>query len=937
MAETTASARWTRLKELFANARSLDPAERSRMLDDVCAGDPELRVELERLLGNYDEAVRFFAKFPDLAGAVRDVSSAHTFTPGDTVAGRFRVIDFLGQGGMGEVYEVEDLTLNHEHSALKILRASSVNDEEAIHRITRELQLARTITHVNVCRVHDVGQHQTGSGGAITFFTMELLRGETLADRLRAGRLTMAEALPLVQQMVMALDAAHAANVIHGDFKPANIMLAAERDGAERVVVTDFGLARWNPVATALVTRTQDSLGGGTPAYMAPEQLQRRPITAATDVYSLGIVLYEMVTGEYPFEAASTLELALDKLRGVPILEAEHASVLNSRWQTAIAGCLEPSPEKRYQSAPEVLATLEGRLASSRKWWAIGAVGLVAAALVIPAVRSQMRPFLPSAQTSMTIAVMPFANHTGSSASSQDDAAWSAGLAAAVTDRLEALSRRAGGFRVIPAAELAGTGLDTPILVQRRLKPNVILSGEVTGAADRATLTVKVNEPSGQGPTVARVEDVPLHPSGTATAEAAAFSGIVRLLRLPSVGGEFRGNAGDIGQQTAERVYLVARGYLASGSLLPAIRALEHTLQIDSTRASVHADLTGAYLDQFEATGDRTLIAKAQASADAAVERDPASARAHLVRGRVYQTTGQRERAVHELKEALELDPEILDGHRLLAISYEADGDLANAEAQYGEEIGRHPLYWRGYNTFGAFLYFHGRYPEAVRNFVRASELAPANLRVSANLAGLYLFQGRFTAAETENARGLSIAKDAVLYNQLGWSYIFQGRYAEAIGPLEQAVQLPKADPVIWSSLARAYRWEGHHPSEAKRTYATALKLSDEYLYVNPDDTEIRANRAYLLSETGRGSEALREIWATVAAAPSDALVLFTSAVVHELTGDRPGALRALEAAARHGHSMAQIRTHPDLAALREDPGFDRVLEMAPDAGVLRH
>jgi serine/threonine protein kinase/Tfp pilus assembly protein PilF len=938
MADTTAGARWTRLKELFANARSLDPAERRRMLEEACAGDPDLRAEVEQLLGNYDAAVQFFAKFPHLAGAVHDLPSAHTFMPGDTIAGRFRVVNVLGQGGMGDVYEVEDLTLNHEHSALKILRARGVGDEESIHRIARELQLARTITHVNVCRVHDVGQHQTGDGGSITFFTMELLRGETLASRLRAGRLTMAEALPLVRQMVMALDAAHTVDVIHGDFKPANIMLAVERNGSQRVVVTDFGLARWNPVATALVTRTQGSLGGGTPAYMAPEQLQRRPITAATDIYALGIVLYQMVTGGYPFDAASTLELALDKLRGVPNLEGEHASALNSRWQTAIAGCLEPSPAKRYHSALDVLSTLEGRSTPRRKWWAVAAAGIVATALVIPAVRHQMRPAPPSStQASMTIAVLPFANQTSSGASTHDDAAWSAGLAAAVTDRLEALSRKAGGFRVIPSAELAGTGLDTPFLVQRRLKADVILSGEVTGITDNATLTVKVNEESGQGLTVARVQEVPLHPRGATAPDASAFSGIVRLLRLPSAAGDAPKEGGDPGQQTADRSYLVARGYLAAGSLQPAIRALEQTLQIDSTRATVHADLADAYIHQFEATGDRTLIGKAQASADAAVDRDPASARAHLVRGRVYQTTSQRERAVHALKEALQLDPDILDGHRLLGISYEADGDLANAEAEYGDEITRHPLYWRGYNTFGAFLYFHGRYPEAVSNFVRASELAPANLSVSANLAGLYLLQGRFSAAETENARGLRIAKDAVLFNQLGWSYIFQGRYAEAIDPLEQAVRLPKADPVIWSSLARAYRWEGHHPSEAKSAYATALKLSDEYLYVNPDDTEIRANRAYLLSETGRGSEGLREMSATVSAAPSDALVLFTSAVVHELTGDRQGALQALEAAARHGHSMAQIRTHPDLAALRKDPRFDRVLGMAPDAGVLRH
>jgi serine/threonine protein kinase len=207
----------------------------------------------------------------------------------------------LGEGGMGEVYEAEDLMLHDERVALKTLRATLAADEAAIGRLSSELRIARRITSPNVCRVHDVYQHRTTSGARILLFTMELLRGQTLADRLRGGRIRAPDALPLLRQMAAAVDAAHSVSVAHGDFKPGNVMLVVSGTGDNRVVVTDFGLARWLPAGSALLSTTVDGKQWGTPAYMAPEQLSGGGVTRATDIYALGVVLYEMVTGHQPF------------------------------------------------------------------------------------------------------------------------------------------------------------------------------------------------------------------------------------------------------------------------------------------------------------------------------------------------------------------------------------------------------------------------------------------------------------------------------------------------------------------------------------------------------------------------------------------------------------------------------------------------------------
>ena len=220
------------------------------------------------------------------------------FHPGALVAKRYQVIRFIARGGAGEVYEVEDLEL-HAKVALKTLRPEGAGDEALLARFRREINLARKITHPNVCRVYDLGLDPSPRGW-VTFLTMELLAGETLRRRIqRVGAMSTANALPIVEQLAAALAAAHAHGVVHRDFKSDNVILV-EADAGDRAVVTDFGLARSAEVSG--LTTASGTLKG-TPAYMAPEQVTGGAIGPWTDIYALGIVLYEMVTAELPFEA----------------------------------------------------------------------------------------------------------------------------------------------------------------------------------------------------------------------------------------------------------------------------------------------------------------------------------------------------------------------------------------------------------------------------------------------------------------------------------------------------------------------------------------------------------------------------------------------------------------------------------------------------------
>jgi serine/threonine protein kinase len=351
---------WERIKLLFDAALAHPPQERGLFLRENSPYD-ELRIEVERLLAEHEEAAGFLSDA--IVGNIStDSGSAdQRIRRGQVLAGRFKIIRLIAAGGMGEVYEADDLEM-HEAVALKMIRQDRLLQADALTRFKREVQLARKITHPNVCRINDIFRHVPtsgdDSGDEIVFLSMELLRGETLAERLqRTGRLPTGEALEIVLQLVAALSAAHRAGVLHRDFKPGNVLLVRIDGDPPRVraVVTDFGLARsflQDPVLANGTTEPASQLIGTLP-YMAPEQLEGHQATVASDIYALGVVMCETVTGRRP-------------PRYLADHPAEHfapslwAPGLGWRWDSAILKCLQHNPKNRFPRIDDVATTLSG-------------------------------------------------------------------------------------------------------------------------------------------------------------------------------------------------------------------------------------------------------------------------------------------------------------------------------------------------------------------------------------------------------------------------------------------------------------------------------------------------------------------------------------------------------------------------------------------------
>lgn len=409
--------RWSRLQELFNSLADLSAAHREERLAHLndSGTDPDLLSEVRRLLLQV-ETETFFLDTPVFQARELDsLARRGSLHPADVLADRFEILRFIGAGGMGEVYEAHDRSLG-ESVALKCLKSELARESGMTARFRQEVQLSRRVTHRNVCRIFDLGQHES-TQGPIVFLTMEFVRGGDFSELIR-GRNTVAleTILDLLRQTLEGVQAAHAAGVIHRDLKPSNVLIDSPAGAPKRAVVTDFGLARVLTDGTAPPnsTLTQTNTQVGTLAYMSPEQLQGEPAAVKSDIYSLGLLMYEAVTGKRPFADGGPLASLLKRSTQTPAPPRQFAAELPPLWSSVILHCLNPDPELRPKSVLQVLEELDGRKAppprarrikpTRRDWLWIG-LGAAATAAVTTAVieRNSLAPMDIAAGTKLLL------------------------------------------------------------------------------------------------------------------------------------------------------------------------------------------------------------------------------------------------------------------------------------------------------------------------------------------------------------------------------------------------------------------------------------------------------------------------------------------------------------------------------------------------------
>jgi hypothetical protein len=367
--------RWKKIKEVYDRALDLCGDERDGFLAEACGDGNDLRHEVESLLAAHDDAGTFLQS-PAVEVAARGIAADEDISPAPQLIGRelanYKIISLLGRGGMGEVYLAEDKRL-HRKVALKLLPAQFTNDAERVRRFEREAKAASATNHPNILTNYEIGQAE-----GLRFIATEFVDGVTLRQSMQSDGMSIAESLSVAVQVASALSVAHEARIIHRDIKPENVIV--RRDGIVKVL--DFGLAKLTetnlPVmdsqaATPQRNSTDTGVVMGTPRYMSPEQVRGEKVDVRSDIFSLGVMLYEMLTGRAPFTGATASDCLAAILKDDPPELTEMNSKVTPQLGHLVRRCLEKKPERRFHSAHDLGYALEALSASSGE--RVGATG----------------------------------------------------------------------------------------------------------------------------------------------------------------------------------------------------------------------------------------------------------------------------------------------------------------------------------------------------------------------------------------------------------------------------------------------------------------------------------------------------------------------------------------------------------------------------------
>jgi len=975
--------RWERVKELFEAALERDEPERSPFLDHACATDAELRREVDSLLSGEKKLGDFLqqpvARIPLTAPA--NDHPPTTFSPGDVVSGRFKILRFIGRGGMGEVYEARDLERN-VRVALKTVRPEIASNPKTMARFNKEIDLALLVTHRNVCRVYHLERHRPPKESGepeVVFLTMELLEGETLADRLRRqGRMSYAQALPLIRQMAEGLAAAHKEGVVHCDFKPGNVMLVSERpldvdsiqstqsidlkrdltpdqakSAAEgspanasvgagatvRAVITDFGLARaMRPMLTRESIQesldTGDRLVGTLP-YMAPEQLEGHPATPASDVYAFGLAIYEMVTGRQPFSGETPMSAIYRRLQAAPPRPRTLAPGLDPGLESIILRCLERDPGLRYSNAGELIAALANPseapppFAQTVTWtlawvlrrrvWLTAGLALVALLLIILRFESVGRA------AGGNLVVLPLTAVAGQG----DDEAYCDGFTETLTTQLG----RSPSLAIPPAFEVRKRHVDSAEEAGREFGAKFVLKG----TWQRQGEDVRINLALIDTRTLRQIHTTfvdgklgELFRLQNQVVEAAV--GLLDV-EVPTTAQE--GTA----ESAAYDYYIKGRGYLQAFQkperVESAINAFQAAIQLDDRYGLAHAGLGEGYWRRFELTRNPQLVKQARDECTKATSLNNSGAEAYVCLGTVYNGTGQYEQAADQFQRAIDLEPTNDDGYIGLAQAYEGLNKIERAAATYAKAIALRPERVTGYEWLGKFYLDHQKFQDAADTFNRVLQIAPDDYVGRNDLGAAYLAESRYSDSIAQFEKSLSIRPTYFAYSNLGTAYFGLRRFPEAARSYESALRISDAEYAVWGNLGDAYTWAPGEHDKAEKAYREAALRAGMALKVNPRDYSASGYLATYYAMLGDRARALGAIEEALRLAPSDADTMLNAAHVYGQLGDGDQEISWLQKAVAAGCDIAEVRDSPYFDNVRENPRFQALLngKITPSGG----
>jgi serine/threonine protein kinase/tetratricopeptide (TPR) repeat protein/TolB-like protein len=872
------------------------------------------------------------------ASAVQaSITSLAAIGPGSQFGPRYTIESVIGEGGMGKVYKAHDNDLDRT-VALKLVRRELANDPNSMQRFKQELLLASRVSHRNILRIHDLGDV-----GGLKFISMAYVEGKDLHDVIEeGGRLPVERVVNIAKQLAGALDAAHAEGVVHRDLKPRNVLMAQN----DQVYVSDFGLAKsLEGESTTMMTRAGEVLG--TPRYMSPEQAESKPADHRSDLYSLGVILYEMATGDAPFAGESTVQVMYQHVTQKPKDPKLGNPDLPDYLAKIILKCLEKDPANRYQSAKEILEDLEAATPPTRvvrlriaetgypKWLLAGMTALVllaAGTFAVPTWRhavlgrlegSRRAPAGTAGQhTDKYLAVLPFKVLGGETELKY--------VAEGVVDSLSAQLFQLKDVHVASAAsaeEASKKGAADKIA--RELGVNLLVEGTVQGAGDKISIVVNVQDVK-QGKRL-WVKEYPLQRRDLLTIENSIYSDLVSALDLKPTDEDLTRGALRMTQDyDAYELYLKgrdvihrqpdAKGYAA------ALSYYDRAIRKDPRFALAYAGIAETSMDLYDMKKESVWSQKALSAAQQAQQLNPNLPEVHWALGSVYLETGKSEDSIAEMKQALELAPNADDSYRRLGHAYMEAGRKQEAIAAYQKATDINPYYWYNHSCLGYAFASSGADEKALSSFRRATELAPDWASGYSNLGVAYFQLGRWKESVDAFGKSLALEANPDAQSNLGVAFYYMGMYSEAAKALEKAVQMDPDRHEFAGSLADAYRQIGAR-DKAMAAYRTAINLALKANRTNPRDANTLGGLAVYYAKEGELNRAQDFITRARALDASNNALIYNEALIQALSGKSAEALKGLREAFQKGYPPEVAKSEPEFAGVRSSPEFAKLMK----------
>jgi len=852
----------------------------------------------------------------------------------------FEILEKLGEGGMGVVYCARDLKLDRL-VALKILPPEHTSNPRRRARLAGEAKAASALNHPNIITIYEI---ETADG--IDYIAMEYVRGATLLDLIQDPRTELITVLSYAVQVASALSAAHAAGIVHRDIKPGNIMVT--RSGIVKLL--DFGVAQFeqldvNPeAATATMAfLTRPGTAVGTVAYMSPEQAHGGGVGPRSDIFSLGVVLYQVLTGTLPFQAGSEIGL-LYEIANTPAprlhkLRPDLPPVLGAIVEKA----LEKDPERRYQRAEDLASDLKeitrqletgvsarnisvatiARRSGNRAWSIAALASSLLLLIAVVAWRFAPRWFSPVPEEKK-IAVLPFRNIGGN----RDNEAFCDGMMETLTSELTELSQFQKSLWVVPASEVRREGLASPGEARRALGANLVITGSVQRDRDQVHLTANLVDASTLRQLRSREIERPL--GEEAELQDSVVREVAGMLQLELHANERQAlSAGETSTSGAYDFYLQARGHLqrrGADDIDQAIQMFQQAKTLDPKYALAYAGLGEAYWRKYRDTRDPQWVAPARENCQLALKLNSQLAPVYVTLGIIEEGAGRHTEALDALQKARQLEPANPSVFSELGAVEEAMGNLDEAKSSYEAAAKLRPSDWTSLNALGGFYYRRGRYQDAIPLFQKITQLAPDNSQGYTNLGATYAMAGQNESAAVSFKQSLDLRPTASAYSNLGTVYFFLGRCADAVPLMERASQLTPKSEQMWGNLGDAYACVAGKKDAADSAYRRAVQLGQARLAVNANDGETLSLVALYQAKLDDKTKALENIQKARRLAPGSRKVQWEAALIYELAGQRERALGALQAAIQGGQPLDEVRGEPALANLRTDPRYQQLM-----------